>query len=89
MQLLSATSNTEDVAIDTESITNKNEDNSLAPATESDDDSDLLSLLDDKEIPNEQQNESPPVLTRSGRQVEGPKRLIETWPTSRGTQAID
>ena len=67
-----------DVAIDIESITYENDDNSLAPATESDDDRDSLSLVDDKEIPNKQRNEPPPVLTRSGGQVKAPKRLIET-----------
>ena len=71
-------SNTEDAAIDTESIPNEHDDNSLEPVTESDDDSDSLSLVDDKEIPDEQKNAPPPVLTRSGRQVKAPKRLIET-----------
>ena len=71
-------SNTEDAAIDTESIPNEHDDNSLEPVTESDDDSDSLSLVDDKEIPDEQRNAPPPVLTRSGRQVKAPKQLIET-----------
>ena len=61
-----------------ELITKGNDNTSLAPATESDDDSDSLSQIDDKEIPDERRNEPPPVLTRSDRQVKAPKHLIET-----------